>query len=167
MLVTGSNSTKREDVVLYKDTTNLTQCSEYRSFGDNVCDDVIFISVNRDQHVRYVTISTDTVVTLCEVQIFTGEIIIVIITCIISTVMFHDLVTEPKVHLLLCRPYLRKYKHTYVLTDMNLTSKCGKYMFKCVLKGIQYKSRVVGHMFVYCYFEMNMFHFILLKYSFH
>ena len=133
MLVTGSNSTKREDVVLYKDTTNLRQCSEYRSFGDSVCDDVIFISVIREQHVRYVTISTDTVVTLCEVQIFPGERIIVIIICIISIIymytlerinsrlsgIFHDLVAEPKVHLFLCRPYLRKYRHTYVFTAMN------------------------------------------------
>jgi len=129
MLVTGSNNTRKEDVVLYKDTTNLTQCSEYRSFGDSVCDDVFFISVNRDQHVRYVTISTNTVVTLCEVQIFPGERIIVIIICIISIIymytleiinsrlsgIFHDLVAEPKVHLLLCRPYLRKYKHVYLL----------------------------------------------------
>jgi len=29
MLVTGSNNTRKEDVVLYKDTTNLTQCSVF------------------------------------------------------------------------------------------------------------------------------------------
>jgi len=74
MTITGSLDNGGDFIELYKDTTGLTNCTEYRSYGDNPCDDVILIPVTSEQHVRYVTIiSTHTYVALCEVQIFAGK----------------------------------------------------------------------------------------------
>ena len=74
MIITGSEDTGSDAIYLYKDNRSLSNCTEFRSYGDNVCDDVILIPVSSEQHVRYVTISTNTVVTTCEVQIFAGNI---------------------------------------------------------------------------------------------
>jgi len=42
--------------------------------GSSVCDDVILIPINSGQDVQFVKISTkDTVLTLCEVQVFAGK----------------------------------------------------------------------------------------------
>jgi len=69
MSIDGSVDDSGNSVLLYKDNTSLTECSEYRSYGDNVCDDVILVPVTSTTHVRNVTITTVTVVVTCEVQI--------------------------------------------------------------------------------------------------
>jgi len=74
MIITGSENIDVDSIALYKDNTSLSGCTEYRSYGDNPCDDVILIPVSSEQYVRYVTISTATVVTTCEVQIFAGNL---------------------------------------------------------------------------------------------
>jgi len=73
MAITGSRDTGGDFIELYKDITSLTNCTEFRSYGDNPCDDVILIPVTSEQDVRYITISTNSVVVLCEVQIFAGK----------------------------------------------------------------------------------------------
>ena len=73
MSITGSNDTTVHAIQLYKDNTMLTKCQMYGAYGDDVC--VILVPVYSKQHVRYVTISTATTVTLCEVQIFAGKIL--------------------------------------------------------------------------------------------
>jgi len=73
MTITGSLDTGGDFIELYKDNTRLSVCTDYRSYGDNPCDDVILIPVTSEKYVRYVTISTNTVVSLCEVQIFAGK----------------------------------------------------------------------------------------------
>jgi len=69
MSISGSVDDGDDSVLLYKDNTSLTSCNEYRSYGDNVCDDVILVPVTSTTHVRNVTITTATVVVTCEVQI--------------------------------------------------------------------------------------------------
>ena len=62
-------------IELYKDTATITNCPNgvYRSYGDSACDDVILIPVTTKQQEQNVTISTNSVVTTCEVQIFAGK----------------------------------------------------------------------------------------------
>ena len=62
-------------IELYKDIASITNCSNgvYRSYGDSACDDVILIPVTTKQHVQNVTISTNSVVFACDVQIFAGK----------------------------------------------------------------------------------------------
>jgi len=76
MRITGAIDADGGTVELYKDNTSLTGCSKYRSYGDGVCDDVIIIPITKKQLVRNITISTNTVVTTCEVQIFAGNMIL-------------------------------------------------------------------------------------------
>jgi len=69
MSIDGSVDDGGDSVLLYKDNTSLTSCSEYRSYGDNVCDDVILVPVTSTTHVQNVSITTATYVVTCEVQI--------------------------------------------------------------------------------------------------
>jgi len=73
MLIVGSFDIRGQSIEMYKDNTGLTECSKYRKYGINVCDDVILVSVISEEHVQIVTISTETFVPLCEVQIFAGK----------------------------------------------------------------------------------------------
>jgi len=85
MRITGAMDADGGTIELYKDNTSLTGCSTYRSYGDGVCDDVIIIPITKKQLLRNITISTNTVVTTCEVQIFAGNMIYMFL---IGTYMF-------------------------------------------------------------------------------
>ena len=73
MVINGSVDIGGDAIRLYEDNTSLDECSEYREYGDHVCDDVILVPVNSQQKVRYVTVSAERTVLLCEVQIFAGK----------------------------------------------------------------------------------------------
>jgi len=73
MTINGSLDSGGDFIELYKDNTSLSGCTEFRSYGNDPCDDVILIPVSSEHHIRYVTISTNTVVLLCGVQIFAGK----------------------------------------------------------------------------------------------
>jgi len=77
LIISGSQAISDSSIVLYTNNTNVPACTNgmFRSYGDHACDDVILIPVTSEQHVRYVTILTYTVVTTCEVQIFAGKML--------------------------------------------------------------------------------------------
>jgi len=55
---------------------NGTSCTNdnARFNGSSICDDVIYIAIKSKQDVQFVKISADdTVLTLCEVQVFAGK----------------------------------------------------------------------------------------------
>jgi len=74
MTITGRETLSSVDVFLYKDDGDATTCSDAKSFGTSVCDDVILIPVNSGTEVQYLTIAVNNILTLCEVQIFAGTI---------------------------------------------------------------------------------------------
>ena len=106
MVINGSVDNGGDAIILYEDKTSSHQCSEYREYGDHVCDDVILVPVNSQQKVRYITISSAAFVMLCEVQIFAGkslyyyywnrDLYIRTYMCVVSTIncIFH----RPRVH---------------------------------------------------------------------
>ena len=73
MVINGSVDIGGDVIILYKDNTSLGYCSEYREYGDHVCDDVILVPVKSQQRVRYLTVSAKEYVIVCEVQIFAGK----------------------------------------------------------------------------------------------
>jgi len=59
--------------ILYKDPTNITACNGvYGYSGQSPCDDVIEIPINTSYYAQFLTITTASFLTLCEVQIFAG-----------------------------------------------------------------------------------------------
>jgi len=73
MVINGSVDIGGDVIILYEDNTSLDECTEYREYGDHVCDDVILVPVTSLQRVRYITVSSEKHVILCEVQIFAGK----------------------------------------------------------------------------------------------
>jgi len=74
MVINGSVDIGGDVIILYKDNTARShRCSEYREYGDHVCDDVILVPVKSQQRVRYLTVSAKEFVIVCEVQIFAGK----------------------------------------------------------------------------------------------
>jgi len=74
MTITGREALSSVDVSLYKDDGDVTTCSDARSFGSSVCDDVLLIPINSATEMQYLTIAVNNILTLCEVQIFAGTI---------------------------------------------------------------------------------------------
>jgi len=74
MTISGREALGSVDVFFYKDIGNATTCSDAKSFGSSVCDDVVLITVNSGTEVQYLTIAVNHFLTLCEVQIFAGTI---------------------------------------------------------------------------------------------
>ena len=74
MTISGTEALGSVDVSLYKDDGDATTCSDAKSFGSSVCDDVVLIPVNSVTEMQYLTIAVNNILTLCEVQIFAGTI---------------------------------------------------------------------------------------------
>ena len=74
MAITGREALGSLDVPLYKDDGDATTCSDAKSFGTSVCDDVILIPVNSATELQYLTIAVNNFLTICEVQVFAGTI---------------------------------------------------------------------------------------------
>ena len=58
---------------LYKDSSSLTDCTVYKTSGTDVCSDIITIELPGNYLVRYMKISTDDYLMLCEVEVFAGN----------------------------------------------------------------------------------------------
>jgi len=72
MVITGSISADGRGTELYRDSSNVADCTDkYTNPAYPVCQDIITIPVSMDD-VRYVKISTTDYLTLCEVEVFAG-----------------------------------------------------------------------------------------------
>jgi len=72
MTISGREALGSVEVSLYRDDGDATTCSDAKSFGSSVCDDVVLIPVNSGTEVQYLTIAVNNFLMLCEVQIFAG-----------------------------------------------------------------------------------------------
>ena len=75
MLIHGGLTKDGVFTQLYQDASNAEFCSVYRDYGDNVCDDVILIPITSQQNIRFLKISANSYLTVCELQVFAGECI--------------------------------------------------------------------------------------------
>jgi len=72
MTISGREALCSVEVSLYKDDGDATKCSDAKSFGSSVCDDVVLIPINSATEVQYLNIAVNNFLSLCEVQVFAG-----------------------------------------------------------------------------------------------
>ena len=74
MVINGSTSTDGSGTELYRDQSNVKNCTgKYTNTAYPVCLNIITIPISSDQSWRYVKISTTDYLMLCEVEVFAGK----------------------------------------------------------------------------------------------
>ena len=83
MVINGSTSTDGSETELYRDKSNVENCTgKYTNPAYTVCQDIIAIPISSDQSWRYVKISTTDYLMLCEVEVFAGKPCYIKLICI-------------------------------------------------------------------------------------
>jgi len=79
MKITGSNTPLVDEVTLYQDDGTIESCPDYGLEGTSPCDDVLLLPVTNTQLFQYVMISVPDYLNFCEVLVYAGNIVRLII----------------------------------------------------------------------------------------
>ena len=79
MKIQGSNSTDGPFEELYRDAENRLSCvNHYNDIGTSICGNILLINITSTHMFQIVKISTASYLTLCEVEVFGGKLLILL-----------------------------------------------------------------------------------------